>query len=65
MSDATCSATSARTVETALTVYTDRLTQLVGDIRRRASELGDAGEGQLLVDIAEGLQRRVDNLTSG
>jgi hypothetical protein len=51
-------------VQAALAAYTDRVSDLASDIRRRAGDMGSADEAKLLVDIADELQRRVDLLVS-
>ena len=51
-------------VQAALAAYTARLSHLASDIRRRASDMGGADEANLLVDIADELQRRVEILVS-
>ena len=52
-------------VEAALDLYAERVDDLAAGIRRRAAEMGDRSEAQLLVEIAEGLQRRVLLLRDG
>lgn len=49
-------------VQAALAAYVERVTGLAADIRRRASEIGDGSEAQLLVEIADGLQQRLVHL---
>jgi hypothetical protein len=49
-------------VQAALAAYTEHVTDLASDIRKRAAEMGDADEAKLLADIAAGLQTRVATL---
>jgi hypothetical protein len=49
-------------VQAAFAVYTKRLMDLVGDLRRRAATIGDADEATLLVDTASGLETRLADL---
>ena len=49
-------------VQAALAVYTEHVTDLASDIRRRGADMGDADEAGLLVDIAAGLQARLADL---
>lgn len=49
-------------LQAALAAYTKHLTDLLGDIRRRAADMGEADEAKLLLDIAAGLQTRVAHL---
>lgn len=51
-------------MQAALAAYRDRSSDLVTELRRRASDMGSADEAKLLSDIADGLQRRVDLLVS-
>jgi hypothetical protein len=46
----------------AVATLVDRLQAVVDDIRTRSSGLGEAGQVDLLVALADGLERRLDDL---
>jgi hypothetical protein len=49
-------------LQAALAVYTEHVTDLASDMRRRAADMGDADESKLLLAIAAGLQTRLADL---
>jgi hypothetical protein len=49
-------------VQAAFAAYTSLLIALVGHLRQRATDMGDAPEASLVTEIASGLESRVMNL---